>query len=238
MTDQIPSHVKIMSKLYSTGSTDGLGTIEYNEPNFYGLDPGLTRRSKKLKQEFPHKGYIQSWAIPARNDRVYTLIKHSLSPAGNLSNDVRDKKDAGILWWYSSTPGGTPLITLQGRKQVNFMLVVEQVYKIYQRYSVNDPDTSKGNISIGGNSSISLVFPIINKTYYINFAGVSTATAALCATQTGNTLNPDPRAPTASELVNFPATDISGRSNLSFITTTSASTETYEDYIENVGNVT
>ena len=234
MTDNVPNHVRIMSKLYSTGANDGLGQQEYDLPYFYGLPPGELESGRKLKQEWPHKGYIQSWVVPATNDRVYTNITLSMAPAGNLSDQVRSIKDAGILWWWSSKPGGTPLTTLQGRKQVNFMLVVEQVYRLYQRYSIKDPDNSKGDIILGGDSSFSLVFPIINKNYYVNFAGVTTAVAEQCATQWGNTINPNPRAPTASELVKFNANEIDGRPNLSFITQISTRAVSYEDYMRNI----
>ena len=114
------------------------------------------------------------------------------------------------------------------------MLVVEQTYRLYQRYSVKDPDNSKGDIILGGDSNFSLVFPIINKNYYVNFAGVTTAVAVPCATITGNTINPNPRAPTASELVKFNASEIGGRPNLSFITSMSSRAVPYDEYMRNV----
>ena len=119
------------------------------------------------------------------------------------------------------------------------MYRVEQfLYSMYQRYSLKDPINSKGEISIAdsiiGGVERGIVLPIINKTYYINFAGVTSAVAEQCASRWGNTENPNPRAPRADELVEFPATDISGRPTLSFISSTGTNWVPYEDYLRNV----
>ena len=257
MTAQVPSHVRIGTQTWDLGSSDGLGTVR-DDANFFGRGLALTNTEykgtgtfdsgisfsqyqQKRKIEWPHKGFVWSYAIKAQNDSVNPMFKHSIVPAGGLSSDVYGTKDAGILIWYSRTPGGDPLKNIGGQKYVFDMFTVEKVQRLYQRYSVIDPKNSKGDIGTPGydgddpnGRASEMIIPIINKTYYINFAGVTAAVAEQCATKTGNTVNPNPRAPTANELVNFPATDISNRPNLSFICQSATFWVDYDTYVRNV----
>ena len=253
-----PSHVRIMTQTWGLGSNDGLGTPRY-DPDYYGRGLSLTddrylgsgtydsgfgynTYNQKRKIQWPHKGYIQSYAIRLTNDVVHTNFYQSVVQAGGLSDAIANIKDAGVLWWHSRTPGGEPLTTPAGKKIVQYMYRVEQfLYSMYQRYSLKDPINSKGEInvtdSISSGVESGIVLPIINKTYYINFAGVTSAVAEQCASNWGiyiNTENPDPRAPRADELVKFPATDISGRPTLSFISSTGTNWVPYDDYYRNV----
>ena len=256
MTVQVPSHVRIMTQTWGLAQNDGLGTVR-DDPDFFGrglsltddrylgsgtYDSGLTfnRYQQKRKIEWPHKGYVQTYPIRVTNDVVHLQFSVSVVPAGNLSDDLAGRKDAGVLYWWSRTPGGEPMPTAGGKKNVRYMYRVEQVNKsMYQRYSLKDPINSKGDITISKRSFYNgqengQVLPIINKTYYINFAGVDSTVAEQCALRWGNTENPNPRAPRADELVKFPATDISGRPTLSFISQVSCAWVDYNTYLRNV----
>ena len=257
MTVQVPSHVRLGTTSWDLAGSDGLGTPR-DDPDFFGRGLSLTnsrflgsgtfdsgidfsRYQQKRKIEWPHKGFVWSYPITVKNDSVNIMFKHSIVPAGGLSSAVYSEKDAGIVVWYSRTPGGEPLENIGRQKLVFSMFTVEKINRFYQRYSVNDPKNSKGDFSVpgydgdvpGGNST-ELCIPIINKTYYINFAGVTAATSTLCATKTGNTINPNPRAPRADELVQFDATDIGGRPNLSFICQSATYWVDYDTYLRNV----
>lgn len=256
MTVQVPSHVRIMTQTWDLGSNDGLGTVR-DDPDYFGRGLSLTddrylgsgtydsgikfnRYAQKRKIEWPHKGYVQTYPIRLFNDVVHTTFSMSVVPAGGLSDDLANRKDAGVLYWWSRTPGGEPLVTAGGKKNVRYMYRVEQVNKsIYQRYSLKDPINSKGDVLISERAFYNgqengQVYPIITKTYYINFAGVDSTVAEQCALRWGNNENPNPRAPTASELVKFPATDISGRPNLSFICQVGTAWVDYDTYLRNV----
>ena len=255
MTDNVPSHVRIMTQTWGLGQYDDLGTAR-DDPDYYSRGLSLTQDqylgggtydsgikfssySQKRKIEWPHKGYVQSYAIRLTNDVVHTLFNQSAVPAGALSDAIANIKDAGVLWWHSSTPGGVPLENPNNKKFVQYMYRDAQFFKsLRQRYSLKDPLNSKGDISISddivGGVERGLVLPIINKTYYINFAGVTSAVAQQCATMWGNTENPNPRAPRADELVKFPADDIDGRSTLSFISSTGTVWVDYDTYLRNL----
>ena len=242
-----------MTQTWDLGSYDGLGTAR-DDPDFFGRGLALTdskyqgsgtydsgiafnRYSQKRKIEWPHKGYIQSYAMKMRNDSVNTIFNHSVVPAGGLSDAIANTKDAGVLWWYSYTPGGEPVLTQGGLKLVNFMFRVEQVFKaIHQRYSLQDPVNSKGDVLVSdsSNQDYAILFPIINKTYYINFAGVDTTVAEQCASKWGNTTNPNPRAPMANELIKFDSNEIGDRPSLSFISQVGTIWVPFDTYIGNV----
>ena len=256
MTDNVPSHVRIMTQTWGLGQNDGLGTVR-DDPDYYcrglsrvddrylGSDTyksGIifNRYAQKRKIEWPHKGYVQSYAMRLQNDIVITQFQMSVVPAGGLSEAVANIKDAGVLYWWSRTPGGEPLETPAGKKLVYNMFRVEKVHYIpYQRYSLQDPLNSKGDVNVNDDRYYNgvengLVLPIINKTYYVNFAGVSRETLVACSTSSGNTENPNPRAPRPDELLKFPATDIDGRATLSFISTSACAWVDYDTYLMNV----
>ena len=212
-------YVRINNTTYSTGQYDGLGTPSVR-PDFFGKGAGL-----KQKIPWPHQGYIESWPITVNNTEVVSGFRYAFSAAGDSANAIVSQTSSVILIWYSNTPGGDPLIQIDGTKLVYNFQSTEFYHVIGQRYSVNDPNTNPSSLCV----------PIINKTYYINFAGVSTATAQQCSTKWGNTINPTPRAPTSSELVNFPASDIGGRSTLALIVSTDVyGVLPYEDYVKEV----
>ena len=258
MTVQVPSHVRLGTTSWDLSGTDSLGTPR-DDPNFFarGLAKhdvdfvatrtftqsgiGFDSYQQKRKIEWPHKGYILSYPIQVYNDTVNPYFKHSVVSSGGLSGAIRSIKQAGVLIWYSRTPGGEPMHTIDGTKRVSFFGEIIVVNRLYQRYSILDAKNSKGDIGVPGyegddpnGRGNELVIPIINKTYYINFAGVTETTAELCATRTGNTQNPNPRAPTPDELLNFPASDIGGRPNLSFISQASTLWVPYQTYLEDV----
>ena len=244
-----------MTQTWGLGSYDGLGTPR-DDPDYYGRGLSLTNDryvgsgtfdsgfeystyNQKRKIQWPHKGYIQSYAIRLTNDIVHTIFYQSVVQSGGLSDAIANRKDAGVLWWHSRTPGGEPLTAPDGKKRVGYMYRVEEfLYSMYQRYSLKDPINSKGEIgvtdSIINGVETGIVLPIINKTYYINFAGVTSPVAEQCASRWGNTENPNPRAPRADELVKFDASDIDGRPTLSFISSTGTVWVPYEDYLRNV----
>lgn len=257
MTVQVPSHVRIGTQSWDLSGSDSLGTVR-SDPDFFSrglgydnpenqytstFDSGIKYSvyQQKRKIEWPHKGYITSYPIRVNNTTVNTYFKHSVVSSGGSAGAIVSIKDCGMLIWYSRTPGGEPMSTIDGTKRVDFFLTVIKVNRLYQRYSIFDPKNSKGDIGVPGYDGDSpdgrggeLIIPIINKTYYINFAGVSTTVGALCATKTGSTENPNPRAPRADELVNFPASDIDGRPTLAFTCQAASLWVDYDSYIRNV----
>lgn len=257
MTEQVPSHVRIGTQSWDLSKGDSLGTVR-SDPDFFSrglaftnsqyegsgtFDSGINYSSyqQKRKIEWPHKGYITSYPIRVFNDSVNTYFKHSVVTAGGSAGAIVSNKNVNMLIWYSKTPGGEPMFTIDGTKRVASFGEIIVVNRLYQRYSILDAKNSNGDVGVPGydgddpnGRGSELVVPIINKTYYINFAGVSIAVAEQCATKTGNTVNPNPRAPRADELVNFPATDIDGRSSLAFICQASTTWVDYDTYIRNV----
>jgi hypothetical protein len=257
LTVQVPSHVRLGTTSWDLSGSDGLGTPR-DDPDFFGRGLSLTNSrfqgsgtfdsgigysvyQQKRKIEWPHKGFVWSYRIKLVNDTVNTYFKHSFVPAGGLSDAIATIKDASLVIWYSKSPGGEPLITTDGTKRVFELYRIEQFSRIYQRYSILDAKNSKGDVGVPGydgdnpnGRGSELILPIINKTYYINFAGVTSTTAALCVTKTGNTVNPNPRAPRADELLKFDASDIDGRPNLSFISQASTVWVPYQTYLEDV----
>jgi hypothetical protein len=257
MTTQIPSHVRIGTQSWDLSGSDGLGEVR-SDPDFFSRGLSLTddrylgsgtfdsginysQYQQKRKIEWPHKGYITSYPIRVFNDSVNTYFKHSVVTAGGSAAAIVSTKDCGMLIWYSRTPGGEPKPNINGTKRVELFEETIKVNRLYQRYSILDAKNSKGDVGVpgyDGNDSKGrgdeLVVPIINKTYYINFAGVPNSVAQQCATKIGNTVNTNPRAPRADELVNFPASDIGGRSTLSFICQASTIWVDYDTYLRNV----
>lgn len=257
MTVKVPSHVRIGTQSWDLSGSDSLGTVR-DDPDFFSrglgydnpenqntrtFDSGVKFSSyqQKRKIEWPHKGYISSYPIRLNNTTVNTYFKHSVVSSGGSAGAIVSNKNVNMLIWYSRTPGGEPLSTIDGTKRVSSFGEIIVVNRLYQRYSILDPNNSKGDVGVPGfvgddpnGRGGELLVPIINKTYYINFAGVPINVAVQCATKTGNTVNPNPRAPRADELVNFPATDIDGRPTLAFTCQAASLWVDYDSYIRNV----
>jgi len=218
---QVPDYVEILNTFYSLGSNDTLGPNIFTETFFWGSEG-----KNKRKIPWPHEGKVHSYKINARNDQIFKKIRHMFAQSGGSAGAIVSQTQSCIVIWYSATPGGEPLTSRDGQKQVFKFEQTEFSKDIYQRYSIDDPNTRDHYILI----------PFINKNYYINFAGVSLTTAQQCVTKFGNTINPNPRAPRKSELVEFSAGSIDNRSSLALIVISSPTMTSFEEYMQDIEN--
>lgn len=181
----VPSHVNIATNGgYTWGSTPESSMTAYPA----GIGPGnesprLTGNAVYYPQ--PLDGKILSYEWLASEDKICTFATYTYvwSPSGGEAVLLNCSPALTVVRWFSATPGGRPLLNINGDRLVHDIgdAQADPNFRLRQLYDVNDAEPN----------ATAYILPVITKKYWLNAACVETDLVA--------TLLSAGRAPTASE---------------------------------------
>ena len=173
----------------------------YDQREFYPVDIGPAGprhiQGNARRWPVPTDGKVWVWPISVTVDKFWVIKNwsRSFSPAGGYIDSALADLDLVICRWFSDVPGGAPRTDVLG---------VPQVYIGNTPMAEGGPrtnwaiDANEEHISQFGGD---VIFPIMNKTWYLNECLVSYSTASNIFTRWGNDSRTDARAPYPEECV-------------------------------------
>lgn len=255
----IPSHVEVK---YTTDADTYDNTADYH---VFQFGEKKTRGFNRHLLPIPVEGKIHSYPLEFDNNYILGLERFSYFTSPAIANaSAFATNGVQLVYWYSDTPGGPARLDTEGKPLVGTAGDIEFTLRYYQVYSLKDVNYydatgSGGKVPyseyVEGDPYITpgigeMVFPVVSRTYFINWALVTNQTAlSIQSPRLGLeiTKNNVARAPSVNELVVidpalmqvagfYPAVYIENNSNVARSIDESAGRnpdyELFEEYVE------
>ena len=173
----------------------------YDKREFYPVDIGPAGprpiQGNARRWPVPTDGKVWVYPISCSLDKTWNIrhFSRSESPAGGYIDSALADLDLVICRWFSSVPGGAPQTDVLGVPQVYIGNTPSAEGNPRCKWAI---DANEEHISQAGGD---VVFPMMNKTWYLNECLVSYYTASNIFTRWGNNSRTDARAPYPEECV-------------------------------------